>query len=179
MSIDRATAWTRPLQFLAGLFWSATALLNTAVTFVIYKQLVPNFETNLNQMPSAPPTGAHDTALVYAGVQVSITVLLLGVFVVLALGSWWRTVWSFWTTIVVLALGSPFNLMLNGLGVSAALSYAPSWVETAFVIDSVTGLIVLATLLALAIRVGPWGLRQPILSMASPPGSESLPQHEL
>jgi hypothetical protein len=157
--MDRATAWTRPLQLVTGVFWLATALLNVVVVFVIGGHLVLNFETNLTQMPSAPPGGAHDTALAYAAVQIGFTVLLVGAFTLLAWGCRKRALWAFWTSVAVLTLGGPLNILLNGLGISAALSYTPSWVETAFVVDSMTGFAVLATLLAGAVLVGPWGLR--------------------
>jgi hypothetical protein len=156
----RPTGWTRPLELSSAVFWAATATVNLVVIVVTGPSLVSHFEANLSQMPVPPPGDVHQTAILYTAFQVvvMVTFTLLYLYLAFAAFSGWGH--GFWEALGVLALGSPLNILLNGLGISASISYSPGWVSAVYMANALAGLVLVGWSLVALVRYGPWAMER-------------------
>ena len=154
------TSWTRPLELAAAGFLALDAV-QSVVTTALFLNVASAERATRAQNPSIPADQLQaaislDIGLGWAAVIVP---TLIRVLLVAGCIRGWR--WSFWATLVWLAVGS-IGVVTNPVALANPnVQTMPPGAIGVGLLFSVAALALLAWFVVAAVRYGPWAMRKP------------------
>jgi lysylphosphatidylglycerol synthetase-like protein (DUF2156 family) len=154
------TSWTRPLRLAVAAYLVVSVIYSIAGAALYLN--AAGIERAIRASGSSVPADQLEQA-----VQISVVVgwvfvlVLTGVSIVLAIGSFlgWR--WAFWVTLVWLGLNSIGVISNVGSLANASSQPQPPAVIAGSLLLSLVALALFIWMLVSAIRYGPWAMRKP------------------
>jgi hypothetical protein len=154
------TSWTRPLQLVTAGYLVLDAV-QSIVTTALFLDVAAVERASRAQNPALTPDQLHAAANLAIGFGWATVIALTLVRLALAAGSvrGWR--WSFWVTLVWLALGS-IGVATNLVALANPnVQTVPAGATAVSLLFSAGSLALLAWFVAAAVRYGPWAMRRP------------------
>jgi hypothetical protein len=154
------TSWTRPLRLTVAAYLVVSVIYSLvgAALYLNAASVERAIRASGSQVPSDQIQQAVQISVVVGWVFV---LVLTGVSIVLAVGSYlgWR--WAFWVTLVWLGLNSIGVISNAGSLANASSQPQPPAIIAGSLLLSLVALALFIWMLVAAIRYGPWAMRKP------------------
>jgi hypothetical protein len=154
------TSWTRPLRLTVAAYLVVNVIYSLvgAALYLNAASVERAIRASGNQVPTDQIQQAVQISVVVGWVFV---LVLTGVSIVLAVGSYlgWR--WAFWVTLVWLGLNSIGVISNAGSLANASSQPQPVAIIAGSLLLSLVALALFIWMLVAAIRYGPWAMRKP------------------